>query len=958
MRSEFCGCECSSHAAAGCTQNRPFLGCCKHSLHAVFHSSAPVDLLRASISSEIFPSIAPHARYNHLYKFRFLFGSSEASSFFDQDHLSFNQGADGDLSLDSRRYNSFITYEIDDSTVLAYSITFFLDIHDNSDPRGYAEEKSWVFQQPLKLAKSLCLHRCKIWWMIPKLLRQVERDVPPETYFLLGQLENDGKDYILLFPVADTVFGFSLEGYHDQLQINGHAIHSNLALSDAYESAVIVSTGKNVFEVIRRTLDIAKTHIRSLNGNFAEAQHQSRHSPSFFPRGSGPAFVDRLGNHFIHVNKYIYFIIYLGWCTWDAFYTHVNAKKILESLEHFNSRDIRPGYLILDDGWQKTSLDSMPNSQQWNGMLTSFGTKDTFFDGAEVKSLKELVAAVKSDHAIDSFLVWHALTGYWRGVHISEDSEDGVISGAEMKQFGPELAFPRLSQAEYRGSHEVRGLYDRTSQIISGVGLVSPLFIEKFFAAYHASLAEMGVDGVKCDVQSMLPSLVSSCLKGGINLASFYHLALQKSVGNSFSRRGKEGGPTFPLIHCMAHSQGTLLSIAAMYPDLQDDASTHLLRPLVRGSDDFWPRIPAAQGPHIFVNTLNSMLMSEIGLHDWDMFASNIGPSSEMHAASRAISGGPVYTSDAPSSQKDEIYHKLAFPDGSIPRCIRNARPVARMLFEDPQRVAGTPLLIQSANADGFVIGVFNVAGAIMENDLDCFRALPASEMTWPEGFELPHTDSTLPVWEQPELLPALGVKSLVSLDDVEEFIGAERIDVVAFKHSDHSVVTIFNLIGPIASSEASVAVHVPYVFGFDIVTFAKIHHLSPVPSMLSPWVAAIGAVDLYNPGGAVLCFQSDTVANSDDVAELLFSFDLLGSGRYLFVSNALLEIVSSASLDNAGNNIEDTTKRTEREVALVKNEEILLYHTIVTITASLKNLPGVQRTRLGMRSLQVMASN
>ena len=38
----------------------------------------------------------------------------------------------------------------------------------------------------------LCLHRWKIWWTIPKLLTSElcpEKNVPPETYFLLSQFQ-------------------------------------------------------------------------------------------------------------------------------------------------------------------------------------------------------------------------------------------------------------------------------------------------------------------------------------------------------------------------------------------------------------------------------------------------------------------------------------------------------------------------------------------------------------------------------------------------------------------------------------------------------------------------------------------------------------------------------------------------------------------------------------------------
>jgi hypothetical protein len=42
-----------------------------------------------------------------------------------------------------------------------------------------------------------------------------------------------------------------------------------------------------------------------------------------------------------------------------------------------------------------------------------------------------------------------------------------------------------------------------------GVGLVHPSKVEAFFDDYHHSLKMMGVDGVKVDAQSVLPTLSS-----------------------------------------------------------------------------------------------------------------------------------------------------------------------------------------------------------------------------------------------------------------------------------------------------------------------------------------------------------------------------------------------------------------------------------------------------------------
>jgi hypothetical protein len=52
-----------------------------------------------------------------------------------------------------------------------------------------------------------------------------------------------------------------------------------------------------------------------------------------------------------------------------------------------------------------------------------------------------------------------------------------------------------------------------------------------------------------------------------------------------------------------------------------------------------------------------------------DMFQSSLGKPSEMHAVSRALSGGPVYVSDRPYTQAKDILRKIAFPSGKNRPC-------------------------------------------------------------------------------------------------------------------------------------------------------------------------------------------------------------------------------------------------------------------------------------------------
>ena len=58
-------------------------------------------------------------------------------------------------------------------------------------------------------------------------------------------------------------------------------------------------------------------------------------------------------------------------------------------------------------------------------------------------------------------------------------------------------------------------------------------------------------------------------------------------------------------------------------------------RPVIRGSDDYWPEDAVSHGPHLYCNAMASLLFAGLGVHDWDMFQTNQGATSYMHAAAR-----------------------------------------------------------------------------------------------------------------------------------------------------------------------------------------------------------------------------------------------------------------------------------------------------------------------------------
>ncbi|CAA6672606.1 unnamed protein product [Spirodela intermedia] len=200
----------------------------------------------------------------------------------------------------------------------------------------------------------------------------------------------------------------------------------------------------------------------------------------------------------------------------------------------------------------------------------------------------------------------------------------------------------------------------------AGFGLVDPKKVYQFYDELHSYLAAAGVDGVKVDVQSILETLGGG-LGGRVELTRMYHQALDASVRKNFPDNG--------IIACMSHSSD------ALYHSKQTA--------VVRASDDFYPRDPVSHTIHIASVAYNSY-----------------------HASARAISGGPVYVSDAPGKHNFDLLSMLVLPDGSILRALLPGRPTRDCLFSDPARDGVSLLKIWNMNKFTGVLGVYNCQGA------------------------------------------------------------------------------------------------------------------------------------------------------------------------------------------------------------------------------------------------------
>ncbi|MDQ8182552.1 Sip1-related alpha-galactosidase [Pelagicoccus sp. SDUM812005] len=349
------------------------------------------------------------------------------------------------------------------------------------------------------------------------------------------------------------------------------------------------------------------------------------------------------------------FIDRLGWCTWDAFYQDVSEKGILEGLEKLKSGGIAPGFLIIDDGWQKTERFRM----------VDFATDEGKFP----QGLGAVIEAAKRDYGIERVGVWHALQGYWQGV-----DPQGPLS----------QAFSILACPDASGTFD-----DWPEQFATQLRhLVDPTEIAQFYDAFYQWLKSQGVDFVKVDNQAMIEQFAGERLPR-VSTQLSYQAALQGA-----SQRHFQDSP----LHCMCNVSEILLNLS------QGN--------LWRNTDDFFPLKPDAyQADFVTWNAYNSLLSSHFAIPDWDMFQSK-AEHAPFHAAARAISGGPIYLSDKPGEHDFELIHSVSLPDGTVPRWPQPAGLPVDRLLEDPRQGSRLLKIANYKTPTLGAIAMFNVSPA------------------------------------------------------------------------------------------------------------------------------------------------------------------------------------------------------------------------------------------------------
>ncbi len=325
--------------------------------------------------------------------------------------------------------------------------------------------------------------------------------------------------------------------------------------------------------------------------------------------------------------------------------------------------------------------------------LVSFAPNEKF-----PKGWKPLLRRRKADK-VRWMGVWHNFNGYWRTVSPDND-------------FSPKL------------NGQLMGLS-------SGAILPreSPGGPKAFYDAFLGAVAAEGFDFVKIDDQATNLAWYNgsdNAVRSGRNCC----LALQDVAAARFDG----------LINCMAHNAVCVFNTR---------------NAVTRCSIDYGMGDAAKAKSHIWQSYANTLWLCQTVWGDHDMFHSCDPHTGRMMAVSKAMSGGPVYLSDAPADIVAERVLPLCYADGELLRPLAPAAPLPECACVDPMKERVAYRAIAPLPGGAAAIHVCNLAEPTPETPLKAavapadYRHASGMIQPYPGPWEAPKEGLVVYDWYQ-----------------------------------------------------------------------------------------------------------------------------------------------------------------------------------------------------------------
>lgn len=259
----------------------------------------------------------------------------------------------------------------------------------------------------------------------------------------------------------------------------------------------------------------------------------------------------------------------------------------------------------------------------------------------------------QKDEKIRWMGLWHCYFGLWNGIDLTNDLGEALNKGLVQQ-----------NKALYPGN--------------------SAQSTRSFYNAFMGSVRQAGFDFVKIDVQAeYLKKLMGQPNPSLMNTHASQ--ALEEAC-----RSHKLG-----LLNCMAH--GPINMFHTRYSAI------------TRCSIDYTLGDANQAKSHIYQSYANTLWLGQTVWPDHDMFHSSDPLCGRLMAVSKALSGGPVYLSDAPEHFKADLIMPLCRSTGELYRPLAPAVPLPDSVFVNPFTPA-TPYRVVAPLPNGTAaVAVYNL---------------------------------------------------------------------------------------------------------------------------------------------------------------------------------------------------------------------------------------------------------
>lgn len=309
---------------------------------------------------------------------------------------------------------------------------------------------------------------------------------------------------------------------------------------------------------------------------------------------------------------------YLGWCSWEEYRDMINEENMTQAVNNIYKSGLPVRWIIVDEGVQW--YQGLRKNRFKSGLYSFEPDPKKFPNGLAP------IASLKKEDGIKWMGIWHHQAGFFKGI------DPDNIMGDSLNQ-----NFVNMKNNTYR----VKG--DSVSQY-------------KFFEALFGYTIRNGFDFVKVDFQG--PQFLSYV---GTDNAVYAHGKTNRAL-ETFCENNNLG-----LLNCFAQDL-----ICAFN-------SKHSIA--MRVSQDYRQGKNTAARIQILQCNNNKLWAGQVMYGDHDMFHSDDLTCNRLMAVSKALSGGPVYVSDAPENFINEVITPLCYKDGKLLRPLAPSVPLQESLF-------------------------------------------------------------------------------------------------------------------------------------------------------------------------------------------------------------------------------------------------------------------------------------